>query len=496
MNLYQRLLPHGMWLVTLLAGFLRFWNLGYPHKLVFDETYYVKDAWSLWNLGYEGTWPSNANPAFEAGHTDGFIHIGSFVVHPPLGKWLIAIPMAIWGPQNSWTWRFSTALIGTLAVLLLILVAKKLTGSQSFAILAGFIMAIDGHAIVLSRVALLDGIVMFFALLAFYFLLLDRERSRVFYQKLALTKDTSDRLPVLFNRPWLVACAVALAATTATKWSGLYFAAFFGLYVVVSEALLRRRLGLPNWAFNGFVRQGVANIALMVPVYAFTYLATWTGWIITKDGWGRGTHNNWWNDLLAYEKQIYDFHVNLRVPHSYASNPFTWLYEQRPVAMYYQATDCPAWMKGWLDKLPNGCNTAIDAIGNPFIWWGAFLAIVYLTYHYLRFRNRTEGLILLGIGAGYLPWLLYTQRTVFQFYSIAFFPFSVLALTYVIRSLWYRPKHSAKLPGRYWYAWRPYIFVYLVAVVAISAFFLSLWWGFVTPYAFWAAHMWLGPLWI
>jgi len=134
-----------MWLVTLLAGFLRFWNLGYPHKLVFDETYYVKDAWSLWNLGYEGTWPSNANPAFEAGHTDGFIHMGSFVVHPPLGKWLIAIPMAIWGPQNSWTWRFSTALIGTLAVLLLILVAKKLTGSQSFAILAGFIMAIDAR---------------------------------------------------------------------------------------------------------------------------------------------------------------------------------------------------------------------------------------------------------------------------------------------------------------------------------------------------------------
>jgi dolichyl-phosphate-mannose--protein O-mannosyl transferase len=32
--------------VSLAAG-LRFWNLGNPHKLVFDETYYVKDAYTL-----------------------------------------------------------------------------------------------------------------------------------------------------------------------------------------------------------------------------------------------------------------------------------------------------------------------------------------------------------------------------------------------------------------------------------------------------------------
>ena len=36
---------------------LRFWNLGHPHEIVFDETYYVKDAWTLLHLGYESTWP-------------------------------------------------------------------------------------------------------------------------------------------------------------------------------------------------------------------------------------------------------------------------------------------------------------------------------------------------------------------------------------------------------------------------------------------------------
>ena len=38
-------------------GVLRFWRLGSPRAVVFDETYYAKDAWSLLQLGYEGNWP-------------------------------------------------------------------------------------------------------------------------------------------------------------------------------------------------------------------------------------------------------------------------------------------------------------------------------------------------------------------------------------------------------------------------------------------------------
>ena len=34
--------------VLLLAAVLRLWNLGNPHSLVFDETFYVKDASELW----------------------------------------------------------------------------------------------------------------------------------------------------------------------------------------------------------------------------------------------------------------------------------------------------------------------------------------------------------------------------------------------------------------------------------------------------------------
>ncbi|MFM6971759.1 MAG: hypothetical protein ACKOWH_04135, partial [Rhodoluna sp.] len=57
----ERLAP---WFIVALAAVLRLWNLAYPQKLVFDETYYVKDAWTLWNTGAERAWPADINAAF------------------------------------------------------------------------------------------------------------------------------------------------------------------------------------------------------------------------------------------------------------------------------------------------------------------------------------------------------------------------------------------------------------------------------------------------
>ena len=56
--------------VTLLAGFLRLWHLGRPHAFLFDETYYAKDAWSLWHHGYVTGYVADANEKILAGHLD------------------------------------------------------------------------------------------------------------------------------------------------------------------------------------------------------------------------------------------------------------------------------------------------------------------------------------------------------------------------------------------------------------------------------------------
>ena len=47
----------GFALVMLVASITRLWNLALPKKLVFDETYYVKDALSLSQEVHERNWP-------------------------------------------------------------------------------------------------------------------------------------------------------------------------------------------------------------------------------------------------------------------------------------------------------------------------------------------------------------------------------------------------------------------------------------------------------
>ena len=198
--------------VTLLAAVLRLWRLGDPRSLVFDETFYVKDAWTLMHLGYEATWPNEADKPFNAGNVDGYSTSGSYVAHPPLGKWLISLGLRVFGAENTVGWRISTAIVGILAVFVLVLVARTLFRSTVLATIAGGLLAIDGHAIVLSRTSLLDNFVMILTLVGFWAILLDRGHSALRLRAwLARRTDAgrgTDWGPALWWRPWLLAAGL------------------------------------------------------------------------------------------------------------------------------------------------------------------------------------------------------------------------------------------------------------------------------------------------
>ena len=491
--------------VTLLAAVLRLWNLGYPHVLVFDETFYVKDAWSLFHLGYEGSWPDKADQLFAAGNTDVFEKDPSFVAHPPLGKWIIALGMAATGAGNSFGWRLSTAVVGILAVLVVFLIARKLFRSTLIATIAGFLMAVDGHAIVMSRVALLDNSVMFLALLAFGCILLDRDwHATRLAARVAAERDAGRDPawgPALWWRPWLIAAGILTGLCAGVKWSGFYFLAFFAVYTVVVDIVARRREKLPFYISGAVLKQAPATFVLMVPIAFASYIATWAGWILTGNGyyrhWAESVHMQWsgalswvplWvQNLWHYQTEMYNYSINLHVAHPYQSNPLTWLLMIRPVSMFYVGN---ADGQGGCTSA-GGCSAAITSIGNPLIWWGAAAAIVYLVYRLARYRDWRLGLILTGLAAGYVPWLLYMGRTIFQFYSIAFEPYLVLALTAAIAVVLGR-RDDPERRRRTGIAWTT---VFLVAVAAVSAFFWPIWTGQQVPFWFWQIHMWL-PSWV
>ncbi len=108
-------------IVTIIGGLLRLVDLGRPHALIFDETYYPKDALGLLQYGYEQKFVENANDLIL--ESDGnwraldlFTSDPAFVVHPPLGKWTIALGEQLFG-ATPFGWRFAVAVLGTLSIL-------------------------------------------------------------------------------------------------------------------------------------------------------------------------------------------------------------------------------------------------------------------------------------------------------------------------------------------------------------------------------------------
>ena len=95
----------GPLVAMILGGIIRFWDLARPHQLVFDETYYVKQAWSMLEWGVEmrnsSAFGDKPDEAFTHGTPNVFNSTdGDLVVHGPVGKWVIASGEAIFGGDS------------------------------------------------------------------------------------------------------------------------------------------------------------------------------------------------------------------------------------------------------------------------------------------------------------------------------------------------------------------------------------------------------------
>ena len=442
-RLPSRVVTRNGWIATvvttLIAAFTRLWNLGSPHEIMFDETYSVKDAYSIWHLGYEGTWAQNANASFVRGNFSTLSPEASFVVHPPLGKWLIATGMELIGPASSWGWRLAVALAGIATVFLLCRLVWRLFPSPLLVGLAGLFLAIDGVGITESRIGLLDGFIGLFALAAVYCIVRDRQSQRERIARLLEGTTEGALAPKAGWRPWMISAGVLLGCACSVKWSGLYLLATIGIMTVIWDGTALRAVKAKVWKLETLVSRGWGNFMRLVPVAGVTYLLTWFGWFMNpsayKHGWaaaeraaGRGS---WLPDSIAdfieYHRAIYKFHVGLSTPHSYMAKPSGWLLQMRPTSFYWQSNDTLGADAYQCDT--RNCVRAITSIGNIPIWWAAFVAVFVVVAYVALKRDWRGWVVLAGYIGLYLPWFMYWDRTIFTFYTVAFVPFVVLALT-------------------------------------------------------------------
>ena len=524
--------PTGLWLwmcrwagwlgplaVTLFGGLLIFTNLGHPHDIIFDETYYAKDAWALWHHGYEVNWPANANQLIlQNPQVIPKAQGPEFIAHPPDGKWVIGIGEMIFG-LNPFGWRFMTALLGTLSILILCRIGRRLFRSTLLGCTAGLLMSVDGLHLVMSRTGLLDLVVMFWALCSFGLLLLDRDRTRTrLADAVGATADNPGARPNhelatrarLGWRPYRLLAGLTLGICCATKWDGAWFVAFFAVLTVLWDASGRKTAGARH-PYLVALRRDVPFAFVSLVVVAFcTYVLCWSGWLFTQGGYDRqwAAHRaglstaklgpiplpqvdmSWvpapLRSLWHYHSEIWYFNTHLTTPHIYMSNPWSWLVSARPVSFYYPSGLKPSQCGGAAQ-----CSSEVLAMGTPLLWWVGCFALVYTLYRWFFARDWRAAAICCAIAAGYLPWFQWQQRTIFFFYTIDFEPFLCLAIAMMIGGMLGRA--SASRERRLWGGVAAGVLV--ASIMAMFLYFFPLYTGEVTTLAQWQARMWW-PTWI
>ena len=529
--------------VMLLAFGMRVWDLGTPRRFAFDETYYAKDAWSMANHGFVRNYLDEVGDltidrAILDGRTQGIWDDGpSMIVHPEVGKWLIALGEKAFG-MDPFGWRIASAVVGSLMVLVLVRLTRRLTGSTLLGLVAGLLLAFDGLHFVLSRLALLDIFLAFFLLCGVSCLVNARAWHRARLARLldpAAPPGRGQWGPVLgvLWRPWLVLGGISFGLALGTKWTAAYPLAAFGVLVWVWSAGARRSFGVRWSLLRGAVADGLPAFLQLVVVAFLVYVATWTGWLIHADeyeqnlsstqytgfveerpctgsGEDRETDNvsdddaRWatatepdasglgevWQSLrslASYHHDVYIFHTHYLncSNHPYQSAPSGWLLDNRPVGVATQLDVQPG-EQGCTAAEGSVCYRQVLLIGTPILWWGACLALVAGAVLWVGTRDWRFGVALVGTLSTWLPWLLYDERPIFLFYAIACLPFMVLAVVLALGKL----IGPSRLPSTRRTVGVVVAGSFLVLVLLNFAYFYPILSFEVIPRASWLNRMW------
>lgn len=425
-------------LIVLFAAGLRFAWLPHPERIYFDETYYAENAAQLLDYGVE------TSPRIASDPSQGVDP--SFVVHPPVGKWLIAAGIALFG-DNSLGWRVASATAGTVLVAATYFVALRLFRRRGVAALTAFLLAIEGLALTMSRISMLDIFLAMFVALGVWCLLIDRD------QRWALVDPDHpvDRYGPLqqqvprIARPWLWLAGVALGLALATKWSAVLAIGGAGLFLLGSEVAWRRALTGRWWSQPWrLVATGVGAL-LVVPlvVYVGSYVSWFANYEYTRPGnavcaeapcdVGSGEVARGW---FGEQQEIFRFHRDLEVTHNYRANAVNWPITRRPVVYYYESCTDDSDEPCTVDR---GHVEEIIGLGNPAVWWIALPVYPFLLWAAVRHRDRVAATIAVLLLAQYLPWLV-QARPLFFFYALPLVPMVVLTLGWAAHRALQRPR--------------------------------------------------------
>ena len=338
--------------------------------------------------------------------------------HPPLGKVLIMLGIRIFG-MTPFGWRFMGALFGVLMLPVMYLLIKQLLKKTEFAAVGTFLLAVDSMHFTQTRIATIDTYGVFFILLMYLFMF------RYIQMNFYFDSFGKTLIPLGLS-------GLAMGLGVASKWICVY--AGIGLAVLFAYTMVRRYLEYRQAMRSGghsraevaarkhfwqyFWQTGAACVVffIIIPliIYYFSYY-----WYMAPRG-GLSIARVW-----DSQKFMLDYHKRLtNDTHAFMSKWYEWPLIVRPI-WYYSGTGF----------MPQGMISSISCMGNPAVWWGGLLALIFVAVHLIRGKgDRTHLYLVIAFLAQYLPWVL-VPRSTFIYHYFASVPFIIVCITVFMRWL-------------------------------------------------------------
>jgi outer membrane protein assembly factor BamB/4-amino-4-deoxy-L-arabinose transferase-like glycosyltransferase len=349
-------------LITLLSLIVRAVGVGSYPGLIYDEYYYVPAAEVL--LRRRPIIPvKNMIPGIDP----------NLLSHPPLVKELIALAILAFG-QHAWAWRLPGVLAGTALPLMIAAIAWELLQQRIIAIAAAALAALDGLAIVMSRVALPDAPAVTLVVAGLWILL-----------------TITNRLARGEAVPWWrwVGLGIVLGLGLACEWIGGQAILLTWIWFLCASPQARRafRQWIPSTTIVPFV------------IYYSSYFYSWSS----------GFQESWLpkNPFWAFFKLqwlMLKGMWTLRFFHPWTANAWTWLGIPRPTAMLISIGSTQA--------------IRLMAFSDPVIVWSGVLSLMVGLWLVLRQHRRwlvPWGFLSLWFLCFYATWLT-TPRSKFLYY--------------------------------------------------------------------------------
>ena len=336
--------------------------------------------------------------------------------HPPLGKVLIMLGVAVFG-MNPFGWRIVGALLGVAMLPILYAFAKRLFKNSDYAFLSAALFACDFMHYTQTRIATIDVYAVFFILLMYDFM-----------YRYFCTDFFRDGLKKTLKPLGLAGLFFGMGA--ASKWTCIYagggLAVILLLYLVArykeSRALLaspdaaQRELGGRFWRYTLQTLLWCCLFYILVPVtiYVLSYLP----YCLSAARYDL-------KGIWELQEFMFSYHSGLTATHPYQSAWWQWPLDLRPT-WYYVGYDASGARAG-----------TISAFGNPAVWWVCSFGVVALIVQLLRNKIACEKgmtVLLVGAAANYLPWVL-VPRCTFTYHYFPMTPFIILCTVYLARDL-------------------------------------------------------------